>query len=174
MQYQPGYCIYCPRTALKYSTYWKVRESLYQMCETKCLLLGIRISMASLTTFLCPFSLSGFRQRRREVLWESSSPPETCPHLVESIPCEDPTCYMWQVQQEERCIPSRKTCGPGSAVQNMTCVHAEGNVHHKGTVPVKINMLHAYMVDFCSIPNCKESFSTVGRAISAFLPLKPA
>ncbi|KAM7407697.1 hypothetical protein PAMA_003439 [Pampus argenteus] len=73
-----------------------------------------------------PQGKKGFRQRRREVLWESSSPPETCPHLVESIPCEDPACYLWQVQQEGRCIPAKSACGPGSAVQNVTCVSAEG------------------------------------------------
>lgn len=96
-------------------------------------------------------SLSGFRQRRREVLWEFSSPPETCPHLVESIPCEDPVCYLWQVQQEGRCSPTKGACGPGSAVQNVTCVSAEGNVldlYHKGTVTVKIKMLLTHMMDF--------------------------
>uniref|UniRef100_A0A3P8SWS5 Thrombospondin type 1 domain containing 7B n=1 Tax=Amphiprion percula TaxID=161767 RepID=A0A3P8SWS5_AMPPE len=63
-----------------------------------------------------------FRQRRREVLWESSSTPGTCPHLTEFIPCEDPACYRWQVQQEGRCIPAEGSCGPGTAVQNVTCV----------------------------------------------------
>ena len=91
------------------------------------------------------------------MLWESSSsPPETCPHLVESIPCEDPTCYLWQVQQEERCVPTQKACGPGSAVQNVTCVRAEGNVldlHYKGTLSVKFKMHHTDMLDFCTIPN---------------------
>uniref|UniRef100_A0A3B4YAH4 Thrombospondin type-1 domain-containing protein 7A n=1 Tax=Seriola lalandi dorsalis TaxID=1841481 RepID=A0A3B4YAH4_SERLL len=66
-----------------------------------------------------------FRQRKRKVLWESSSSPETCPHLVESVPCEDPTCYLWQVQQEGSCIPNKGSCGPGTAVQNVTCVSSE-------------------------------------------------
>ncbi|XP_029315244.1 thrombospondin type-1 domain-containing protein 7B isoform X2 [Cottoperca gobio] len=74
-----------------------------------------------------PQGKKGFRQKRREVLWESSSPPETCPHLVESIPCDDPTCYLWQVQQEERCIPTKSSCGPGTTAQNVTCVSAEGD-----------------------------------------------
>ncbi|KAG8000762.1 Thrombospondin type-1 domain-containing protein 7B [Nibea albiflora] len=74
-----------------------------------------------------PQGKRGFRQRRREVLWESSIPPETCPHLVESVPCEDPVCYQWKVQQEERCIPTESPCGPGTAVQNVTCVSAEEN-----------------------------------------------
>ncbi|XP_040005222.1 thrombospondin type-1 domain-containing protein 7B [Xiphias gladius] len=73
-----------------------------------------------------PQGKKGFRQRRREVLWESSSSPETCPHLVESTPCEDPGCYRWQVQQEGSCIPNKHSCGPGIAVQKVTCVSSEG------------------------------------------------
>lgn len=91
--------------------------------------------------FLSLFT-SGFRQRRREVLWESSSSTETCPHLVESIPCEDPVCYLWQVQHEGTCIPSKSSCGPGTAVQNVTCISAEGTVlYQKGTVHIKIKIL---------------------------------
>uniref|UniRef100_A0AAQ6I9L7 Thrombospondin type-1 domain-containing protein 7A n=1 Tax=Anabas testudineus TaxID=64144 RepID=A0AAQ6I9L7_ANATE len=73
-----------------------------------------------------PQGKKGFRQRRREVLWESSGSVETCPHLVESIPCEDPACYVWQVQHEGTCIPTKSSCGPGTAIQNVTCVSIEG------------------------------------------------
>uniref|UniRef100_H3D083 Thrombospondin type-1 domain-containing protein 7A n=1 Tax=Tetraodon nigroviridis TaxID=99883 RepID=H3D083_TETNG len=66
----------------------------------------------------------GFRQRRREVLWESGSHLETCPHLVESIPCEDPTCFLWQIK-EEPCIPTSGSCGHGTAIQNVSCVSIE-------------------------------------------------
>lgn len=61
------------------------------------------------------------------MLWESSSPLETHPHLVESIPCEDPTCYLWQAN-EEPCIPTNGSCGPGTAIQNVSCINAEGKV----------------------------------------------
>lgn len=61
------------------------------------------------------------------MLWESSSPLETHPHLVESIPCEDPTCYLWQAN-EEPCIPTNGSCGPGTAIQNVSCVNTEGKV----------------------------------------------
>uniref|UniRef100_A0A671XNQ9 Thrombospondin type-1 domain-containing protein 7A n=1 Tax=Sparus aurata TaxID=8175 RepID=A0A671XNQ9_SPAAU len=76
-----------------------------------------------------PQGKKGFRQRRREVLWESSSPLETCPHLVESVPCEDPVCYLWQVQQEGRCVPAKSPCGPGTAVQreDVPAAHCEGD-----------------------------------------------
>ncbi|XP_047457726.1 thrombospondin type-1 domain-containing protein 7B isoform X2 [Mugil cephalus] len=73
-----------------------------------------------------PQGKKGFRQRRREVLWESDSSLGTCPHLTEFIPCEDPLCYLWQVQQEGRCIPTKSSCGPGTALQNVTCVSAKG------------------------------------------------
>ncbi|MED6242132.1 hypothetical protein ATANTOWER_000560, partial [Ataeniobius toweri] len=69
----------------------------------------------------------GFRQRKREVLWESSNTLGTCPHLMEFIPCEDPACYLWQIQQKEKCISTNSSCGPGTAVQNVTCVNTEGN-----------------------------------------------
>lgn len=61
------------------------------------------------------------------MLWESSSPLETHPHLVESIPCEDPTCYLWQAN-ELPCIPTNGSCGPGTAIQNVSCVNTEGKV----------------------------------------------
>lgn len=61
------------------------------------------------------------------MLWESGSPLETCPHLVESIPCEDPTCYLWQTKVEP-CISTNGSCGPGTAIQNVSCVNAEGKI----------------------------------------------
>uniref|UniRef100_A0A1A8PEM2 Thrombospondin type-1 domain-containing protein 7A n=3 Tax=Nothobranchius TaxID=28779 RepID=A0A1A8PEM2_9TELE len=75
-----------------------------------------------------PQGKKGFRQRRREVLWESSGTLETCPHLMEFIPCEDPACYLWQAQQEGPCIPINGSCGSGTAVHNVTCVNTEGEV----------------------------------------------
>ncbi|CAJ1071311.1 thrombospondin type-1 domain-containing protein 7B [Xyrichtys novacula] len=77
-----------------------------------------------------PQGKKGFRKRRREVLWESSRSPETCPHLVEFIPCEDPTCYQWQVQQEGKCIPHKSSCGPGTEALKVTCVSADGEDAH--------------------------------------------
>ncbi|KAF7655323.1 hypothetical protein LDENG_00057900 [Lucifuga dentata] len=73
-----------------------------------------------------PQGRKGFRHRRRVVMWESSRHPDTCPHLVESIPCEDPACFLWQVQPQGRCIPTKGSCGPGTAVQNVTCINSEG------------------------------------------------
>ncbi|XP_019738101.1 thrombospondin type-1 domain-containing protein 7B isoform X2 [Hippocampus comes] len=72
-----------------------------------------------------PEGKKGFIQRRREVLWASSSPLDVCPHLVESIPCEEPACYLWQVQQG-KCTPNKSSCGPGTVVQSAKCINAEG------------------------------------------------
>lgn len=138
-----------------YSSDW-LRGEVCNMCETTPLLFCTGISMASLTTYSVPSlptcSLSGFRQRRREVLWESSSSPETCPHLVESTPCEDPGCYRWQVQQEGSCIPNKHSCGPGIAVQKVTCVSSEGTVldlHHKSLVSQRLHLNSSYQKRKC-------------------------
>uniref|UniRef100_A0A672IR05 Thrombospondin type-1 domain-containing protein 7A n=1 Tax=Salarias fasciatus TaxID=181472 RepID=A0A672IR05_SALFA len=66
-----------------------------------------------------PQGKKGFRQRRRDVLWQTDSALGTCPHLTEFIPCEDPSCYLWQVDQEGGCIPNKSSCGPGSSAQLM-------------------------------------------------------
>ncbi|KAM8857281.1 thrombospondin type-1 domain-containing protein 7B isoform 1-T2 [Synchiropus picturatus] len=73
-----------------------------------------------------PLGRKGFTHRRRWALWESSSPLETCPHLIESIPCEDPVCYRWKTHYQGRCLPTTSPCGPGTAVQNVTCVDPRG------------------------------------------------
>lgn len=132
---------------------------------------------ACLTRLLCPLPsppLSGFRQRRRELLWESSSPLETCPHLVESVPCEDPACYLWQVQHEERCIPTKSPCGPGTAVQNVTCVSAEGNVphlHHKFVFIQSLNTERVFLYfnfTFFQLLKPKECFWHFGKSYSFY------
>ncbi|XP_074550525.1 thrombospondin type-1 domain-containing protein 7B [Halichoeres trimaculatus] len=77
-----------------------------------------------------PQGKKGFRKRRREVWWESSSSSEACPHQVEFIPCEHPSCYLWQVQHIGKCLPNKSSCGPGLVALNMTCVNTEGvDVH---------------------------------------------
>uniref|UniRef100_A0A672IN76 Thrombospondin type-1 domain-containing protein 7A n=1 Tax=Salarias fasciatus TaxID=181472 RepID=A0A672IN76_SALFA len=68
-----------------------------------------------------PQGKKGFRQRRRDVLWQTDSALGTCPHLTEFIPCEDPSCYLWQVDQEGGCIPNKSSCGPGS--RKLSCIN---------------------------------------------------
>ncbi|XP_065818358.1 thrombospondin type-1 domain-containing protein 7B [Labrus bergylta] len=82
-----------------------------------------------------PQGKKGFKKRRREVLWESSSPPETCPHLIEFIPCDNPACSLWKVQEEASCIPNKSYCGPGTVALNVSCVSAEGEDVHIAHCP---------------------------------------
>lgn len=104
----PFFYLFCPQAVLR-------------QCQKK-------KKKRSSSEYVCPLPLSGFRQRRRDVLWESDSSLEgTCPHLLESVPCDQPACYLWQVQQEGRCIPAKGPCGSGTAVRNVTCVNTEGN-----------------------------------------------
>ena len=75
--------------------------------------------------------MQGFRHRRRKVLWEpADASSQTCPHLLESAPCEDPSCYLWRMRPLEECVPVKGPCGPGTAGQNVTCVNAEGTSPH--------------------------------------------
>ncbi|XP_023806239.1 thrombospondin type-1 domain-containing protein 7B isoform X2 [Oryzias latipes] len=86
-----------------------------------------------------PQGKKGTRRRTREVLWQSGDALGSCPHVVEFTPCEDPVCYLWQVQREDRCVPTRGSCGPGAAVQNVSCVDVEGehvpDTHCEGGAP---------------------------------------
>uniref|UniRef100_A0A8C5G0V7 Thrombospondin, type I, domain containing 7Ba n=1 Tax=Gouania willdenowi TaxID=441366 RepID=A0A8C5G0V7_GOUWI len=86
-----------------------------------------------------PEGKKGFKQRRRELLWESNSTLGTSPHLTEFIPCENPTCYLWQVQRHGGCVPTKSSCGPGTVVSNVTCVSITGesvsNAHCDGDPP---------------------------------------
>ncbi|XP_041940176.1 thrombospondin type-1 domain-containing protein 7B isoform X1 [Alosa sapidissima] len=73
-----------------------------------------------------PQGKKGFRQRSRQVLAEAGSESDGCPHLLESMPCEDPVCFQWRVTSEGVCIPTEGACGPGVANQTVVCVSAEG------------------------------------------------
>lgn len=48
-----------------------------------------------------------------------------CPHLVESIPCEDPTCYEWIVS-EGICVADHGKCGPGKHILKTVCKNKKG------------------------------------------------
>lgn len=71
------------------------------------------------------FLLLGFRMRQRHVLMESTGPAGHCPHLVESVPCEDPVCYQWLVS-EGICIPDHGKCGLGHRILKAVCQDTQG------------------------------------------------
>lgn len=83
------------------------------------------------------------------MLWASSSPLDVCPHLVESIPCEEPACYLWQVQQG-KCTPNKSSCGPGTVVQSAKCISAEGTVSSFSNTIMKL-IKRYWTIVFCVV-----------------------
>ncbi|XP_042638425.1 thrombospondin type-1 domain-containing protein 7B [Orycteropus afer afer] len=67
----------------------------------------------------------GFRMRQRHVLMEPTGPAGHCPHLVESVPCEDAICYQWLVS-EGICIPDHGKCGLGHRILKAICQNDQG------------------------------------------------
>ncbi|XP_005315890.2 thrombospondin type-1 domain-containing protein 7B isoform X1 [Ictidomys tridecemlineatus] len=72
-----------------------------------------------------PQGRKGFRTRQRHVLMESTGPAGHCPHLMESVPCEDPMCYQW-VALEGICIPDHGKCGLGHRILKAVCQDDRG------------------------------------------------
>lgn len=69
----------------------------------------------------------GLKLRRRWIINKPTEGPETCPHLEEAMPCEDPACYSWQLVRLDPCVPrDEKTCGPGSRFAHVKCVNNSG------------------------------------------------
>ncbi|KAG9328950.1 hypothetical protein JZ751_009127, partial [Albula glossodonta] len=53
----------------------------------------------------------GFKLRKRTVLNDPTGGAGNCPHLVEAIPCDEPSCYDWLVVRLEECAPvDRQLC----------------------------------------------------------------
>ncbi|XP_078454669.1 thrombospondin type-1 domain-containing protein 7A-like [Lampetra planeri] len=89
-----------------------------------------------------PQSKKGFMLRERKVLlppFTSASSPYSvsslsaresglggCPHLVESIPCEDARCHRWHVAEVSICIPGNTKCGTGTQFQRVVCYDRHG------------------------------------------------
>ncbi|ELV10223.1 Thrombospondin type-1 domain-containing protein 7B [Tupaia chinensis] len=63
--------------------------------------------------------------RKRHVLVEPTGPSGHCPHLVESVPCEDPVCYRW-LASEGICIPDHGKCGLGHRILKAICQDNRG------------------------------------------------
>ncbi|XP_041329117.1 thrombospondin type-1 domain-containing protein 7B [Pyrgilauda ruficollis] len=73
----------------------------------------------------------GFRMRQRQVVVDPVGTLAGCPHLVESIPCEDARCHEWVVS-EGACVTDRGRCGPGHRVLEAVCKSRKGEEvpHH--------------------------------------------
>ncbi|TRY56858.1 hypothetical protein DNTS_013949 [Danionella cerebrum] len=69
----------------------------------------------------------GFKFRRRTVLNQPTGGEGGCAHLVEAMPCEDPSCFSWQLQKLEQCIPDGDMdCGEGTQTPQVRCVDSQG------------------------------------------------
>uniref|UniRef100_A0A8D2LWY1 Thrombospondin type-1 domain-containing protein 7A n=1 Tax=Varanus komodoensis TaxID=61221 RepID=A0A8D2LWY1_VARKO len=69
----------------------------------------------------------GFKLRKRHITNEPTGGTGNCPHLLEAIPCEEPSCYDWRIERLEECIPdNEKECGPGTQVPQVVCINSDG------------------------------------------------
>ncbi|KAM4697904.1 thrombospondin type-1 domain-containing protein 7B [Rhinophrynus dorsalis] len=75
-----------------------------------------------------PQGRKGFKWRKRRIIIESTGPSGNCPHLVESIPCDEPVCYSWAVSGELHCVPENGECGHGKYQVNTTCHDQDGQI----------------------------------------------
>uniref|UniRef100_A0A8C1QNP2 Thrombospondin, type I, domain containing 7Ab n=1 Tax=Cyprinus carpio TaxID=7962 RepID=A0A8C1QNP2_CYPCA len=69
----------------------------------------------------------GFKFRRRTITNYPTGGEGNCPHLVEAIPCDDPSCFSWQLVKLEECIPEEDMdCGEGTQNPQVRCVNSQG------------------------------------------------
>uniref|UniRef100_A0A8C1F8A1 Thrombospondin, type I, domain containing 7Ab n=1 Tax=Cyprinus carpio carpio TaxID=630221 RepID=A0A8C1F8A1_CYPCA len=69
----------------------------------------------------------GFKFRRRTITNNPTGGEGNCPHLVEAIPCDDPSCFSWQLVKLEECIPEEDMdCGEGTQTPQVRCVNSQG------------------------------------------------
>lgn len=71
--------------------------------------------------------MTGFKLRKRKIINKPTGGTGNCPHLVEAIPCEEPSCYDWLVVTLDECLPDNdRDCGPGTQVPRVQCVNSDG------------------------------------------------
>uniref|UniRef100_A0AAY4ECW1 Thrombospondin type-1 domain-containing protein 7A n=1 Tax=Denticeps clupeoides TaxID=299321 RepID=A0AAY4ECW1_9TELE len=73
-----------------------------------------------------PQGRKGWKLKKKKKNPEPAGVSDSCPHLLESVPCEGSACFLWRVDTEGACAPSQGTCGPGAQTQRALCVNAEG------------------------------------------------
>ncbi|KAL2087598.1 hypothetical protein ACEWY4_016426 [Coilia grayii] len=148
--------VYCARVDHSTSPSHKLRPvrrdlcagplpSLVQNCSTPCpelCLLSHWTDWGPCVHDECnePQGRRGFHVRRRSVLRGTAGAVESCPHLTEAMPCDEPTsCFSWRVTSQGPCSPQDGLCGPGTQKQKVECVTASGeaapNDHCLGDQP---------------------------------------
>ncbi|XP_067860093.1 thrombospondin type-1 domain-containing protein 7A-like isoform X1 [Heptranchias perlo] len=76
-----------------------------------------------------PQGKKGFKLRKRQIANEPTGGTGNCPHLIEAIPCDDPSCYSWQVVRLGECTPDNDSkCGPGIQTPEVQCVNSNREV----------------------------------------------
>ncbi|XP_017308235.1 thrombospondin type-1 domain-containing protein 7A [Ictalurus punctatus] len=74
----------------------------------------------------------GFKFRRRKITNFPTGGEGSCAHLVEATPCDEPSCFSWQLLGLEECVPADDTdCGPGRQLPQSRCVDTDGNEVNK-------------------------------------------
>ncbi|XP_064856159.1 thrombospondin type-1 domain-containing protein 7A-like [Oncorhynchus nerka] len=74
----------------------------------------------------------GFKLRKREISNEPTGGPGNCPHLVEAVPCDEPSCWDWRLVRLDECIPDGELpCGPGTQIPQVQCVNSTGDMVDK-------------------------------------------
>uniref|UniRef100_A0A4W4FBY4 Thrombospondin type-1 domain-containing protein 7A n=1 Tax=Electrophorus electricus TaxID=8005 RepID=A0A4W4FBY4_ELEEL len=69
----------------------------------------------------------GFKFRRRKITNYPTGGEGSCPHLVEAVPCDEPSCFNWRLLRLEECVPNGDMyCGPGTQLPQVLCVNNHG------------------------------------------------
>uniref|UniRef100_A0A8C6Y727 Thrombospondin type-1 domain-containing protein 7A n=1 Tax=Naja naja TaxID=35670 RepID=A0A8C6Y727_NAJNA len=115
---------------------WKLctgsTPSTTQLCHLPC---PIECEVSAWSAWgLCTFencedqqAKKGFKLRKRCIKNEPTGGTGNCPHLIEAIPCEEPSCYEWKIVSLDECIPdNEKDCGPGTQVPQVVCISSDG------------------------------------------------
>uniref|UniRef100_A0A670Z7D0 Thrombospondin type-1 domain-containing protein 7A n=1 Tax=Pseudonaja textilis TaxID=8673 RepID=A0A670Z7D0_PSETE len=143
LQTREMYCVQSytlPATSLLFSSSkpvdWKLctgsTPSTTQLCHLPC---PIECEVSAWSAWgLCTFencedqqAKKGFKLRKRRIKNEPTGGTGNCPHLIEAIPCEEPSCYEWKIVSLDECIPdNEKDCGPGTQVPQVVCISSDG------------------------------------------------
>ncbi|XP_046895248.1 thrombospondin type-1 domain-containing protein 7A [Hypomesus transpacificus] len=71
----------------------------------------------------------GYKIRTRQIANKPTEGPGACPHLLEAVPCDDPSCHDWRLVSLEPCIPdNEKECGSGLQTPQVQCVNSNGEL----------------------------------------------
>lgn len=93
---------------------------------------------------------AGFKLRRRRITNQPTGGSGNCPHLVEALPCDDPSCYYWQLVSLDQCVPGDgRTCGPGAQLAQVQCVNSSGE-EKKNEITLRIKRFQLHFTAFTS------------------------